>query len=51
MLAYAHNIVLHHNERGIELWAAQVRRQMTASALDDANKCLNRIKYEREKIS
>lgn len=51
MLAYAHNIVLHHNERGIEHWAAQVRRQMTASALDDANKCLNRIKYEREKIS
>lgn len=51
MLAYAHNIVLHHNERGIDLWAAQVRRQMTASALDDANKCLNRIMYEREKVS
>lgn len=51
MLAYAHNIVLHHNERGIELWAAPVRRQLTASALDDANKCLNRIKHEREKVS
>lgn len=51
MLAYAHNIVLHHNERGIEIWVAKVRRQMTASALDDANRYLNRIKYEREKVS
>lgn len=50
MLAYAHNIVLYHNERGIELWTAQVRRQMTASALDNASKCLKRIEYEREKI-
>ncbi len=50
MLAYAHNIVLYHNECGIELWTAQVRRRMTASALDNANKCLKRIEYEREKI-
>ncbi|MGM8932820.1 DUF4365 domain-containing protein [Salinicola halophyticus] len=51
MLTYAHNIVLYHNERGIELWAFKVRRHMTASALDDADKCLDRINYEREKIS
>lgn len=51
MLAYANNIVLHHNERGIEIWPAQVRRQMTASALDGANKCLDHIKYERKKVS
>jgi hypothetical protein len=51
LLAYAHNIVLHHNERGIELWAPEVRRQMTASALTDAVECLENFKYEREKVS
>lgn len=51
MLAYAHNIVLYHSERGIELRGAHVRRQMTASALEDANKCINCIKFEREKVS
>lgn len=51
MLAYAHNIVLHHNERGTEIWTAQVRGRMTASALEGARKCLDRIKYEREKIT
>ncbi|WP_444985120.1 DUF4365 domain-containing protein [Halomonas mongoliensis] len=51
MLACTHNIVLYHNERGIELWTDHVRRRMTASALDDAIKWLNRIKYEREKVS
>jgi len=51
MLSYAHNIVIYHNESGIETWVDQVRRQMTASALKDASKCLDPIKYEREKIS
>ncbi|WP_176372172.1 DUF4365 domain-containing protein [Halomonas citrativorans] len=51
MLAYAQNIVIYHNERGIELWVAQIRRQMTGSALEDANAWLKRIKYEREKVS
>lgn len=51
MLAYAHNIVLHHNERGVEIWAARVRGQMTTSALEDASKYLDRIKHEREKIT
>ncbi len=51
MLACTHNIVLYHSERGIELWTDHVRRQMTATALNDANKHLNRIKHEREKVS
>lgn len=51
LLAYAHNIVLHHNDRGIELWNPGVRQQMTASALTDFNKYFQRFKYEREKVA
>ncbi len=51
MLSFAHNIVLYHTERGIAFWANNIRLRMTTSALGNASKHLERIKYEREKVS
>lgn len=51
LLAFAHNIVLFHNDRGRAKWTSALRASMTASALKDAAKAFERVKYEREKVS
>ncbi|CAN5531021.1 hypothetical protein BH23BAC4_BH23BAC4_03210 [soil metagenome] len=51
LMASADNIILFHSDVGQTTWSSPVRMTMTASALADATKALERVNYEREKVS